>query len=76
MCKEDNLRRIAERALEFNSHAFSYTFKYEGRVLDMDKTLDQNGIIDERDNFLRVGISETYFIPTLAMYFNDDLTVA
>ncbi|XP_049779592.1 cytochrome b5 domain-containing protein 1 [Schistocerca cancellata] len=76
VCCEDKLKRIVERALPFNTHGFSYTYKFEGRVLDFNKTLHDNGIPDERDRYLSVGLDENYFIPALAMYFNDDLTVA
>ncbi|KAJ9584106.1 hypothetical protein L9F63_021542 [Diploptera punctata] len=75
VCKEDTLKRIAERIKPFNSHVGSYTFKYNNRVLDMDKTLEENGIGDDRGKFEDVNLPEDDFIPCLMLYFNDDLTV-
>nr|CAD7572737.1 unnamed protein product [Timema californicum] len=74
VCKEDKLSRISERFLPFNSHASSYTFKFETRVLDMNKTLEENGIPDERELFLDLGLEDNFYIPALMIYFNDDLT--
>ncbi|XP_063237942.1 cytochrome b5 domain-containing protein 1 isoform X1 [Bacillus rossius redtenbacheri] len=75
VCKEDKLSRVLERYLPVNSHAASYTWKsVHGRVLDMDKTLEENGIPDERDAFLEIGLKETEYIPLVMLYFNDDLT--
>ena len=44
--------------------------------LDMDKTLEQNNVPDESEKFSSIGIDEDYYIPTLHIYFNDDLTYA
>nr|CAD7400866.1 unnamed protein product [Timema cristinae] len=74
VCKEDKLSRILERFLPFNSHASSYTFKFETRVLDMNKTLEENDIPDERELFLDLGLEDNFYIPALMIYFNDDLT--
>nr|CAD7398900.1 unnamed protein product [Timema poppensis] len=74
VCKEDKLTRILERFLPFNSHASSYTFKFETRVLDMNKTLEENDIPDERELFLDLGLEDNFYIPALMIYFNDDLT--
>jgi hypothetical protein len=42
----------------------------------MDSTLSQNGVEDESEKFLRLGLPEDFFITTLHVYFNDDLTYA
>jgi hypothetical protein len=42
----------------------------------MDSTLSQNGVEDESEKFLRLGLAEDFFITTLHVYFNDDLTYA
>ncbi|XP_069676964.1 cytochrome b5 domain-containing protein 1 [Periplaneta americana] len=76
VCKEDKLSRIMERLMRFNSHCASYTFKFETRVLDMDKTLEENHIPDERETFCDVGLPEDYYIPCLMLYYNDDFTTA
>ncbi len=44
--------------------------------LDMDKTLTENGVLDESEEFAALDIHEDEFIPVLHLYFNDDLTVA
>lgn len=43
---------------EINVHAGSYTWKRLGRPLDMTKTLEDNDIADETDEFERMGIPE------------------
>ena len=68
--KEETLLQIVDRYLLINSHALSYTWKdVDGRLLDMDKTLDENDLLDEVDLE-----DENGYIPTLMLYFNDDLT--
>jgi len=45
--------------------------------MDMNKTLEENGIRDEDHEFERMGIQEAdWYIPALHLHFNDDLTVA
>ena len=41
---EEKLKDIQNRYLTFNFHASSYTWKFLGRVLDMEKTLNDNQI--------------------------------
>eukprot|EP01083_Nonionella_stella_P006917 20030_1 len=76
VCSEETLNEIQDRYLSFNSHAASYTWKRLGKPLDMTKTLDDNGVIDERPEYKELGLSEDYYIPALYLYYNDDLTVA
>ena len=40
----------------------------------MQKTLDQIGIPDENGLFESMGINEDQYMPTVHVYFNDDLT--
>lgn len=75
MCYEDTLERILERYLHYNCHAASYTWKFEGRVLEMEKTLSENGIPDERDDFIKIGIPDSHYVPSILIYYNDDLTI-
>jgi hypothetical protein len=75
VCAEETLNEIQDRYLEYNGHAASYTWKRMGRELDMEKTLDENEILDESDEFQNLGLPEDYYVPALHLYFNDDLTV-
>ena len=45
-------------------------------VLDMDKTLTENGVPDEDVEFEKLNIPDDYYIPAIHIYFNDDLTDA
>jgi hypothetical protein len=76
VCSEETLSQIRARYLSRNAHAHSYTWKHLRRVLDMSKTLEQNGIPDEDAEFERLALDRDQFIPTLHLYFNDDLTKA
>lgn len=60
----------------YNSHARSYTWKYFEKNLDMSKTLEENGINDEGEEFYELGMNEDDFLPPINLYFNDDLTEA
>jgi len=79
-CQEETIKDIRERYLEYNKHASSYTWKAllknEFVTLDMELTLEQNGVEDESDKFAELGVDEDHFVPTLHIYFNDDLTYA
>ena len=81
MPSEETIREILERYLNRNSHAKSYTWK--GIVvthekvftnLNMDKTLEDNGIPDESDTFVSLGLTPDYHLPLIHIYYNDDLT--
>ena len=73
---EENINEILDRYLELNQHAASYTWKRLGRVLDMSKNLEDNGIPDETEELLELGIDTDDYIPAIHLYFNDDLTIA
>lgn len=75
VCAEERLSDIRHRYLQFNSHANSYTWKRLGRVLNMELNLEDNGVPDESEEFENLNIDEDDYIPTLHVYFNDDLTV-
>ena len=70
------MSEILERYLPHNSHANSYTWKYFGNNLDMTKTLEENGVEEESEQFYELGMDEDQFLPPIALYFNDDLTEA
>lgn len=79
VCSEETLHDIVKTRYMFvNAHAHSYTWMRHdnvSRVLDMTKTLDDNGIFDEAEEFEAVGLSADFYIPAVHLYFNDDLTV-
>ena len=76
VCAEENMHEILERYLKYNYHAASYTWKYNGVPLDMDKTLKQNGIEDEDPEFYELRMDYEMWTPAIHLYFNDDLTEA
>ena len=42
----------------------------------MKLTLDENGIPDDTDEFEDLNIDPDFYIPTIQLYFADDLTIA
>lgn len=78
VCQEETVNDIQDRYLEFNGHAKSYTWKAvqkgEFLTLNMDLTLEENDVKDESEEFARLGMDEEFYVPTLHIYFNDDLT--
>ena len=79
-CQEESIADILERYLDYNKHAKSYTFKAlkDDKIvpLDMQLTLEENGVLDETETFYDLGINDDFYIPVLHIYYNDDLTVA
>jgi len=73
---EETVEEIRSRYLVCNAHAGSYTWKRLGKVLNMEKTLEENGITDETEEFLRLNIDPDDHIPVIHLYFDDDLTEA
>ncbi|CBZ53625.1 conserved hypothetical protein [Neospora caninum Liverpool] len=73
---EDTINEIQRRYLSENDHAGSYTWKRLEKPLNMEQTLEENGIPDEEMRLRELGINPDDHIPTLHLYFNDDLTVA
>lgn len=65
---------MQERYEVYNSHSKSYTWKYLGKVLDMNKSLSDNGVPDLSEDFYQLNIDQHEFVPELQVYFNDDLT--
>ena len=76
VCSEETLNEILDRYMDLNEHAASYTWKRLGRPLDMDKTLEENDIPDETEEFVDLNIDEHAYVPAVHLYYNDDLTVA
>ncbi|RLN96183.1 hypothetical protein BBJ28_00025178 [Nothophytophthora sp. Chile5] len=79
VCCEETLAEIQTRYLRVNVHAGSYTWKHldddEFVPLQMQRTLDENGIPDESPLFERFDMDEHQYKPTLHLYFDDDLTI-
>jgi hypothetical protein len=79
-CQEETISDIRERYLEYNKHAKSYTWKAmigdKLVAMDMTKTLEENQVEDESEVFYELGMNDDYYIPTLHIYYNDDLTIA
>ena len=76
VCSEETMTEILARYLRYNAHAASYTWKYDSRNLDMDKTLEENGIPDEDEEFYKLSMNDDTFLQAIHLYFNDDLTEA
>jgi hypothetical protein len=80
VCCEETIDDIQTRYLSFNTHAKSYTWKFldDGDFvpLQMDLTLDANGIVDETPLLEKLDMDEHTYKPSLYIYFNDDLSVA
>ena len=78
VCQEETINDIKDRYLEYNAHANSYTWKAlindEFFVLDMTKTLDENNVKDEQDKFVDLQMDYDFYVPSLHLYYNDDLT--
>ncbi len=70
------MTEILERYLVYNQHATSYTWKCHGVVLDMSKSLQDNNIADEASDFQNLALDEDENIPSVQLYYNDDLTCA
>ncbi|XP_008574883.1 PREDICTED: cytochrome b5 domain-containing protein 1 isoform X2 [Galeopterus variegatus] len=70
----ESMWEILHRYLPYNAHAASYTWKYEGKNLNMDFTLEENGIRDEEEEFDYLSMDGTLHTPAILLYFNDDLT--
>lgn len=74
VCSEETLKEIQERYKRFNKHCTSYTWKRMGKMLDMTKTLEENGIAAIKEEFQEFDVVENY-LPAIHLYFNDDLSV-
>lgn len=74
MCSEENLNEILQRYLRYNCHARSYTWKHNGAVLDMNKTLSENNVPDDDLQLERLRLDRDAFTPAILLHYNDDLT--
>ena len=76
VCSEEIMTEIRNRYLKYNAHAASYTWKYDKRNLDMSKTLEDNGIADDDEEFYQLSMNDDSYLQAIHLYFNDDLTEA
>ena len=82
VCSEDTVKQIQGKYQPYNQHAGSYAWKRlpnpgEGKdmiVLDMAKTLNGNKMRDEAEDFEDLGLDDDYYVPSIHLYFKDDLT--
>ncbi|XP_063786890.1 cytochrome b5 domain-containing protein 1 [Pseudophryne corroboree] len=74
VCSEESLWEILHRYLPYNAHASSYTWKYCGVPLNMDLTLEENGVRDEDEEFDELKMDSDLYTASIHLYFNDDLT--
>ncbi|KAF0872614.1 CB5D1 protein, partial [Crocuta crocuta] len=70
----ESMWEILHRYLPYNAHAASYTWKYEGKNLNMNYTLEENGIRNEDEEFDYLKMDGALYTPAILLYFNDDLT--
>ena len=70
------MTEIRDRYLKYNAHAASYTWKYNKRNLDMSKTLQDNNIADDDEEFYQLSMNDDWYLQAIHLYFNDDLTEA
>lgn len=76
VCSEENMQEILQRYQMYNAHASSYTWKYEGCNLEMEKNLQENSIEDEDEEFYQLGMNDDQYLQAIHLYINDDLTEA
>lgn len=74
VCREETMDQILVRYLTYNQHAKSYTWKHNGVLLDMAKTLEQNNIQDDSAAFHNLAIDGDHHLAEVQLYYNDDLT--
>lgn len=74
VCSEETLEEILQRYLGYNSHARSYTWKYDETELNMAMTLEENGVIDEDEQLQDLRLDPDRWTPALLLHFNDDLS--
>ena len=81
---EQTVAEIATKYLAFNAHARAYTWKAldaaSGRLraLDMDRTLEENGVENDAEELERLGLDTTdkHLLPVLLLEYRDTLTIA
>ncbi|XP_061594781.1 cytochrome b5 domain-containing protein 1 [Cololabis saira] len=70
VCSEDTLDQILLRYQRYNSNAYGYTWRYREAVLDMSKTLSDNGVADDDEELDQLRMDR--YIPAILLHFNED----
>ena len=77
VCAEETFAEIQTRYRDFNDHAASYVWKKleDDRFIriDMSHTLDAAGMT-EHPTFDAIDLDDDKYLPTVHLYFSDDLT--
>ena len=80
ICQEETISEIKNRYMEYNLNSNSYTWKAlikgEFVTLQLTQTLEENGIKDETEHFVDLGMDEDFNIPNIYIYYHDDLNYA
>ncbi|CAF0733629.1 unnamed protein product [Adineta steineri] len=77
IAEEETIGQIAIKFLKYNSHIFSYIWRYNQQILDFNKTLTENGIPNEELFHDKHGWrSDNENCLTIILCFSDDLTIA
>eukprot|EP00053_Salpingoeca_punica_P000359 m.28331 g.28331 ORF g.28331 m.28331 type:complete len:222 (+) comp10256_c0_seq1:136-801(+) len=76
VCTEETINEIQDRYRKYNTHTDSYTWKFAGKKLAMDQTLQANGIPDDSEELYGLSMDslDAVNVPEIHVYFNDDLT--
>ncbi|KAJ3303441.1 Cytochrome b5 domain-containing protein 1 [Kappamyces sp. JEL0829] len=69
VCSEDSMSAIQDRYTATNAHAKGYMWKRLGTLLDMNLTLQENGIKDEDEMFDKLGMISDQWLPVIHLYF-------
>ena len=70
---EETVADIKQRWISDYGGGSGYVLKVGGRVLELDKTLDQNGLVDERGEMEELGMNCRDFIPVIHLYYDDQI---
>ena len=86
---EELLSEIRTRYLPINAHSFAYIWRaflpvetrdgstsLELKELDMNKTLEENGVEDAADELNECMLGADFYVPALQLYWSDDLSIA
>ncbi|CAL5994202.1 Cytochrome_b5-like Heme/Steroid binding domain-containing protein [Hexamita inflata] len=74
VCEEETLADISARYARFNSNVLGYRWRYQEQDLKMDKTLNDNGIPDERATYLRLGWpQDQWYVPCIVLVWKDQM---
>eukprot|EP01116_Phalansterium_solitarium_P013226 TRINITY_DN3042_c0_g1_i2.p1 TRINITY_DN3042_c0_g1~~TRINITY_DN3042_c0_g1_i2.p1 ORF type:complete len:238 (+),score=45.95 TRINITY_DN3042_c0_g1_i2:124-837(+) len=73
VCSEETIAEISVRfGYHHNRNAESYVWKRLGELLQMDKTLEENGVADDTDKLKKLNVEEEFLYPAIHVYFDDE----